>query len=59
MDEELLEKIAYSMQRAYSINNNRDNAVVDVAHEFTDADIWMLRAMWQAIDAYYDMNIDV
>lgn len=49
--------IAYAMQDAYKANTNRENACIDVLHKFADADVNQLHAMWDAIDAYVDMNI--
>ena len=58
MDDEELEKAAYAMQDAYLNNNNRENACIDVRQKHPDADQDILRGMWQAIDAFYDMNVD-
>lgn len=48
---------AYAMQDAYKSNSNRENACIDVLHKFPKEDIEVLHAMWDAIDAYVDMNI--
>ncbi len=49
--------LAYAMQDAYKTNSNRENACIDVLHKFSYADIDQLHAMWDAIDAYVDINI--
>ena len=49
--------VAYAMQDSYKANHNRENACIDVLHKFPDINIEVLRAMWDAIDAYVDMNI--
>lgn len=58
MDEKELEETAYSMQKAYNKNNNRENACIEVNHEHPNVSWEIIRAMWQAIDAFYDMNIE-
>lgn len=48
-------EIAYTMQRAYNMNSNRENACIEVRQKHPEADPVVLRAMWDAIDDYVDM----
>ena len=56
MDEKTLEQWAYAMQDAYTRSNNRENACVLALSAYPEMPKEIRRAMWQAIDAYVDMN---
>ena len=50
------EKIAYAMQKAYRQTKTQGEAVERVKDEFPNANVEILWHMWQAIDAYVDIN---
>ena len=54
--EKEIEAIACSMETAYRANNNRENACIDVAAKHPAAPIMIIRGMWEAIDAFVDIN---
>lgn len=56
IDEDTLEQACYAMEKAYKTNNNRENAVAEVAYIYAGIETQVLRAMWSAIDAYVDMT---
>jgi len=51
-----LTDIAYLMEQAYKNNRDRKSAVNQVMNQHKNADNFVLVAMWQAIDAYVDLN---
>ena len=57
-DDEIQEKVAYAMQEAYKNNRNRENACIDVSTKYPNFSFSTLRAMWDAVDAYVDINED-
>jgi len=56
MDTNEFEEIAYSMVEAYENNTNMQGDIKEVLEKFPHADRSILTAMWQAIDAYVDIN---
>lgn len=58
MDNDDMMRLAYAMDAAYRAEKTRGDATHRVAEQFPEMDIppGTLGAMWQAIDAYVDIN---
>jgi hypothetical protein len=58
MDNEDMQRLAYAMEAAYKTERTLGDATHKVAEQFPDMTIppGTLCAMWQAIDAYVDIN---
>jgi len=55
---DILQSVGYSMERAYKKTRSQGEAVEKVRDEFPDIDLNILWAMWYAIDAYVDINVN-
>ena len=58
MDQKKLEDVAYCMQYAFEVCETMDQGCEYVSDRYPGIEPIILKAMWAAISAYFDMNFE-